>query len=379
MLVVLTTAAAVLLALIALDFAIGSAQLRPLADTRPTAIGPSVSVIVAARNEDRGVEQGLRSLLNVRYAPLEIIVVNDRSTDATPRIVNQLAAEDPRLRVLHVSELPAGWLGKNHALYLGAEHASGEVLLFTDADVVLEPTTISRAVAVMQDRGLDHLTALPHAKVPGLALNAFVAAFGVFFSMYTRPWKASDTTSRCHIGVGAFNMIRTSAYHRIGTHRAIALRPDDDLKLGKLVKKNGFRQDVVLARDFVVVEWYSSLAEMVDGLMKNAFAGVSYSVPMLVGATAGLLLTTVWPFIALAIATGAVRALAAGACILVVLTFCMAARAMGGRTIYVVAYPLAALLFVYVMWRSALLALIRGSITWRDTAYPLSDLRGNRV
>src|SRR6266446_10263487 len=149
--------------------------------------------------------------------------------------------------------------------------------------VVFEPTTLRRAMTVMEQDEPDHLTAIPDTKVPGVALNAFVAAFGVFFFLYARPWKARDAHSRHHIGVGAFNLIRADAYRTIGTHRAIAMRPDDDMKLGKLVKKSGFRQDVVYGRGFITVEWYASLRELIDGLMKNAFAGVNYSLAAVVG------------------------------------------------------------------------------------------------
>ena len=234
----------------------------------------------------------------------------------------------------------------------------------------------------MERDKLDHLTAIPDARVPGTALNAFIAAFGVFFSMYTRPWKARDPRSRAHIGVGAFNLIRAEVYRAIGTHRAIAMRPDDDLKLGKLVKKHGFRQDVVYARAFIVVEWYSSLGEMIDGLMKNSFAGVDYSMVKVVGSTAAMFLTNVWPFIALVATHGVTQALNGLSALLIVLIFWTSARygGYGGtRLLYVIAFPAAALLFIYIIWRSALLAVIRGTVMWRGTAYPLAQMRANKV
>ena len=124
-----------------------------------------------------------------------MIVVDDRSTDDTGAILDRLARLHPRLEVKHITTLPEGWLGKNHALHVGAEAASGELLLFTDADVVFEPTTLRRAVGFMERDGLDHLTAIPDARVPGLALNAFVAAFGVFFSFIHAPGKRATRTA----------------------------------------------------------------------------------------------------------------------------------------------------------------------------------------
>jgi hypothetical protein len=232
---------------------------------------------------------------------------------------------------------------------------------------------------MMEQDALDHLTAIPDARVPGAALNAFIAAFGVFFALYARPWKARDPRSPHHIGVGAFNLIRSETYRAIGTHRAIAMRPDDDMKLGKLVKKHGFRQDVVWGRDLIIVEWYSSLGEMIDGLMKNAFAGVNYSLWSAAGSTIALCVTVVWPFVALFVTHGAARALNVVNVALLVLIFWTSARYSGGRLAYVLAFPAAALLFAYIIWRSALLAVFRGSVVWRGTSYPLDRMRANRV
>jgi glycosyltransferase involved in cell wall biosynthesis len=375
-LAVLTT---LLLCAMLVDFAIGLRGVRPLAQLTPSQTGPLVSIIAAARNEARGIEGALTSVLQLDYPALEVIVVDDRSTDETGAILDRLARLHPRLKVKHISALPEGWLGKNHALSVGAEAASGELLLFTDADVVFEPTALRRAVGFMEREGLDHLAAIPDVRVPGLALSAFVTAFGVLFLLYARPWKARDPKSPYHIGVGAFNLIRSGVYRAIGTHRAIAMRPDDDLKLGKLVKKRGFRQDVVHGKDFIIVEWYSSLGEMIDGLMKNAFAGVDYSLVALAGSTVALLLMNIWPFVALLITHGVTRALNGASIMLIGLLFWTSTGYAFGRLGYVLAFPAAVLLFVYIMWRSALVAVIRGTVTWRGTAYPLAQMRANRL
>jgi glycosyltransferase involved in cell wall biosynthesis len=378
-LLVLAIATTIGLAGALVDFSIGHRQLRFLKDVPPAPSGPSISIVAAARNEARGIEKAVLSLLRLDYPALQIILVNDRSTDETGAILARLAREHSRLAIVTVTALPDGWLGKNYALSMGAAAASGDLLLFTDADIVFEPATLLRAVSLVEPNRLDHLTAIPDVRVPGVALNAFVAAFGVFFSLYTRPWKARDARSRHHIGVGAFNLVRAATYRAIGTHRAIAMRPDDDLKLGKLVKKMGFRQDVVYGRDVIVVEWYSSVREMIDGLMKNAFAGVNYSLMAVAGSTLALFLLNVWPFIAVTMTDGLTRALYGVSVLLIVLIFRISARYNGARLLYVLAYPAAALLFCYIIWRSALMAVFRGTITWRGTAYPLAQMRANRV
>jgi len=154
------------------------------------------------------------------------------------------------------------------------------------------------------------------------------------------------------------------------------MRPDDDLKLGKIVKKHGFRQDVAMGRGLITVEWYASVGEMIDGLMKNAFAGVDYSLSKVAASSVGLFLLHVWPFAALFLTSGTTRALNAVCVLLIVLIFW---TVNGARVVFVPGFPAAALLFIYIMWRSALIAVLSGTITWRGTPYPLSAMRANRI
>jgi hypothetical protein len=290
-----------------------------------------------------------------------------------------MAAATPRLRVVHLTDLPPGWLGKNHALWIGSRQATGELLLFTDADIVMEPTVLSRAVSFLHGNGLDHLAATPSMRMPTALLGMFGAAFIVFFSLFARPWKARDPRSRCHIGIGAFNLVRSSVYRRVGGHETIRLRPDDDVKLGKIIKQAGYRQEAAYAPDFLAVEWYASLGEVVRGLEKNAFSGADYSIPLVL---LGVLLHTlcgIVPFAALFIAGGAVRLLYLATATLLLLTVADCARFHGSRPWYALGYPLMTLLFVHILLRTMLLNLLQGGIRWRGTFYSLKELKGNRV
>ncbi|HEV7590478.1 MAG TPA: glycosyltransferase [Longimicrobium sp.] len=340
---------------------------------------PSISIVVAARNEARGIEAAMRSLLALEAPRLEVVAVDDRSEDATGAILDRFARTEPRLRVVHVAELPAGWLGKNHALWLGTGHATGELLLFTDADVVMAPDTLRRAAALLSAERLDHLTAGPHLDMPGWALQTFSVWFMVMFTLFVRPWKARDPRSGAHIGVGAFNLVRADAYRRIGTHRAIAMRPDDDMKLGKLVKKHGLRQDFVNATSHVRVEWYHSVREAMRGLRKNGFAGVDYRLSMVLLATVTQPLLFVWPFVAVWVTGGATRLLNAVVVAAALAMFAGAAREQRVRWWYGAAYPLAIVLFLAAIWNATLYALVHRGIEWRGTHYPLDELKANRV
>ncbi len=339
---------------------------------------PRVSVIIPARNEERAIEQALQSVLKQDYANLEIIVLNDRSTDLTGVILERMAQSHETLRVINIKELPAKWLGKNHALFMGARQATGQLLLFTDADVMMKPDTISKAVNYLLTQKLDHLTCLPEQTTPSTALRIFIATFGFLFSLYARPWRA-NSPNRWHIGIGAFQLIRAEFYHRIGGHLPIALRPDDDMKLGKLIKQNGGQQEMVWGTGLMSVTWYHSIKELIAGLMKNAFAGVNYSLLLVIFSTISLFLFNVFPVIAVFLFGGTSRWINLVTIAVIAFIFVDNARFVGLPRWYALGFPFASLLFIYILWKSALKAIFSGTIEWRGTRYSLHDLKANKL
>lgn len=365
-----------------LEFIWGNRSIAKLAQTPLPSEGydwPSVSVIVPARNEERHLEEALSSLLNLDYPAYELVVLNDRSTDRTGEILARMAQVYPQLRVTHITELPPGWLGKNHALAQGAKMSSGELLLFTDADIVMVPDTLRRTVAYLQSQPLDHLAVLPEIQTPSLALSLFMNAFSIYFALYARPWRASNPKSAAFIGIGAFNLIRRSVYEQIGTHQAIALRPDDDMKLGKLVKKFGFRQAAGNGLGLVCLEWYGSLRELVQGLMKNAFAGLEYNLFFVVGGVMAQFLFGVWPVLALFITQGPAwwfNLLSVG---LMQLLCWNNAKAFQLNRLSGLFFPLSSLLMMYIVLRGTVLNLWHNGIHWRGTHYSLAELRKNKI
>ncbi len=340
---------------------------------------PGVSIIAPALNEGRHIEAAVRSLLAQDYPALEIVLIDDRSTDATPRIMARLAAEHPRLRCVTVSELPKGWLGKNHANWLGARAASSELLLFTDADVLMAPGAVDRAVSYLQRGAWDHIAVAPQVRLPGPILSQFTLYFGILFSMYARPWAARRATSRAHVGIGAFNLVRREAYFACGGHERLRLRPDDDMKLGKVLKRAGFRQDFLNGRGAIEVEWYGSWREVRDGLMKNLFAGSGYSVLGTIAGSAAQLALLGGPLLALPFGSTLAHALNATSCAVLLALGAVCAPQLGTRRWAGALLPAFALFGAWLMWRSMLLALVRGGIDWRGTRYPLEQLRRNIV
>jgi glycosyltransferase involved in cell wall biosynthesis len=341
---------------------------------------PRLSVVVPARDEVSAIGAAVESLLAQDYPDLEIIVVDDRSSDATGAVVSALSSRDARVVAIRVDELPAGWLGKNHALWRGAETATGEWLLFTDADIVFAPGALSRAVGHAVAEGLDHLTLAPRLIARGILLRAFVAFFAYAFIALWGAYLANDPKSTRGVGIGAFNLVRRSAYERIGTMHALSLRPDDDIRLGRRLRGFGFRQRVLNGNELLSVEWYPSLAAAIRGLEKSMYSSLEYRVLDAAGVLLYLVATMVWPFVGVLALGGIDRALLGivVACLVAGLleTFRQSMRPLSPPALVLaLLLPFSALCFAYAIVRSVYLAETRG-VRWRGTTYPLSLLRG---
>jgi glycosyltransferase involved in cell wall biosynthesis len=340
---------------------------------------PRVSIIVAARNEERHIRAAVDSLLTQSYSPLELIVVDDRSDDDTARILRDVAANSRQLRVVRIDRLPDEWLGKNNALQMGAAAASGELLLFADADVVMHRDAVARAVRLITVERADHLAVAPTIVLPTWSLALVVNYFMMWFLLWLRPWRARNPRSRAFIGIGAFNLVRAAAFTRVGGFSHIAMRPDDDIMLGKLLKRHGHRQLLASADGLVSVEWYRTLRELALGFRKNAFAGMDYSVLRTVGAVLGNAVLCIWPFIAMWTTTGAERGWYATSAVAQMIAYAGPAIVHRTRPWLALLYPIGAVIFVTILAAAVTRTLRRGGIEWRGTFYPLERLRANRV
>lgn len=355
----------------------GMAQVSFLRDEGPVREedAPAVSVCVAARNEARKLAPAVRSMAELDYPDLEVVAVDDRSEDRTGEILERLADEHERVRVLRVEELPAGWLGKNYALHRAAAEASGEVLLFTDADVLFAPDALARAVGCLRRRGLDHLAVAPDVDMPGPLLEAFAGAFQVYFTQLAAPWKARDQGSSHHVGVGAFNLVRAGAYRAAGGHGSIRMRPDDDMQLARVLKISGARADVLLGSGRVRVPWYGSLREAVRGLSRSVWAGLDYSAAAAGVAVLVTLGLGTWPWLGAVLTAGAARWLNLVAVLLSGGVFVAGSGYSSVRPWLVVLWPVTGLAFAWIILRGTVGTAARGGIEWRGTFYPLEELR----
>lgn len=364
-----------------IELVIGNRTMRFLKDVSPLSRyqAPKVSIIIPARNEEKHVEKALQSILSQDYGNLEIIVIDDRSTDQTSAILDRMAQSHPTLNVSHVTELPPGWLGKNYALYRGAQQAAGEYLLFTDADVVMHRSTLSKAIHYMKENKLDHLTLGPEIRMPGLLLQMFAGAFVIFLALYSRPWKAKNPKSNKYIGIGAFNLVQADVYRAVGTYQAIAMRPDDDFKLGKLIKSRGYKQEPLFGEEMIYVEWYDSLRDLIDGLMKNTFAVFDYKIFVVIAVSTSLFLLNVWPCLAIFLIRGMAQILNFMIVLIMLSLYWEIMKSHNAKRWLGIGFPISTCLFIYIMWRAMLTAIFNNGITWRDTHYSLAQLKVNKV
>ncbi|MBI4565774.1 MAG: glycosyltransferase [Planctomycetes bacterium] len=348
-----------------------------LADFPPPEDGPlpRLSVVVAARDEAETIEPAMRSLVAADYPDLEVIAVDDRSTDATGAILDRLASAGPPLRVVHVRELPPGWLGKNYALHVGSLQASGEYMLFTDADVHFKPDALSRAVRYARANKIDHLAVLPDLAMGGFWELLAVSFFGFMYFIYTQPWRLANPRSGAHVGIGAFNLVKAEVYRRAGGYASLPMDTGDDVKLGKRMKQAGARCGFVDGAGLLSVRWVVGLCGVVRGLEKNMFGGFSYSALRAVVAMAGLLIVATWP--AIGVFTGPLgpRLACAGALLLMLLRSWRYHSGPAWTRVLGLGFPLAGPIFAYIVLRSMMITYRQGGIVWRGTLYPLGELR----
>jgi glycosyltransferase involved in cell wall biosynthesis len=371
-----------------LDAALGMPKVadiaRPEWDRKPATPdgNPRVSIIVPARNEEEHIGPALTSLLKLDYENYEVIVVNDRSTDRTGEVMDRIAATPEarsRLKVIHVAELPPGWLGKVHAMWSAANQANGDWLLFTDADVFFRPDALTRALAYAEAEAADHLVLFPRMIMRSPGERMMIAFFQTLFVFGHRPWKVADPRTKDHMGVGAFNLIRRRVYDAIGSYQALRFEVLDDMKLGKIVKNAGYAQRNVYGADLISLRWAKGAMGMVDNLTKNFFAIMSFQWWRLLLSAFALAFLNLMPFLGICLAHGWERLPYAVALASIFAIYVGMSWESDIPAYYFVLHPVGAALFVYIMLRSMLLTLARGGVVWRGTFYSLGELRRGMV
>ena len=364
-----------------LDMVRGMRRFPSLADFAPleNAQLPTLCIVFAARDEARKIEAATLSLLAIDYPELEIVAVNDRSADDTGKILDRLAATEDRLRVIHVEALPTGWLGKTNGLQQGFLATQSDYLLFTDADVHFAPESLRRAMNYMQQHDVMHLAIPPKLINAKASLKIMLPAFAISFFLNMRPWKINNDAANDATGVGAFNLLRRDALQAIGGLEKVRLRPDEDVKLGKIIRAAGFRQRLVDSSGLVEVEWYQTATEAIHGMEKNSFAFLDYSVIKTVVSVIIVALVFLWPPLALFLTPEHGPWFNIGSSLIVLYLHLMAAKKMEIGWYYGLLYPLGMFMILVAILNSMVMTLLRNGVIWRGTLYPLAELRNNKV
>jgi glycosyltransferase involved in cell wall biosynthesis len=355
-------------------------NLREL-ERAPPVRWPRVSLIVPARDELAELEPAITSRLGDGYPELEVIIVDDRSSDGTGALADAIAARDARVVVEHVSALPDGWLGKVHALARGVARARGEWLLFSDADVHYSPGTLRRAIAYLESEQADHLSVVPEMRARTFLVGVVQAVFLRLVVAGSRLHSVADPHSSAAFGGGLFSLVRRSALERTPGFEWLRLEVIDDVALGQMLKAHGARARVVNAVGSIWLDFYPSVSALVRGGEKNSFA--------LLGA---------FSYLRLAIAVGVLLSVEVGACLplacsgtpwparaasvlalaLITLNGLLVNRWLARSAREVPLWPAAIVVLALGGVRSAWLALRRGGIVWRGTRYSLASLRTGR-
>jgi cellulose synthase/poly-beta-1,6-N-acetylglucosamine synthase-like glycosyltransferase len=284
--------------------------------------------------------------------------------------------------VEHVRELPPGWLGKPHAMARGAARAAGEWLLFTDADVVFAEDALARALAYIEREGGDHLLVVPTVMARSAGERMMLPFLHVLSIWGPRMWRVADARSRDAVGVGAFNLMRRATYENVGGWERLRMEVIEDLRMGVVIKQAGFASRVVTGRNLVRIRWAHGVGGVVTNLSKNVFSAFRFRIGLVAAGTAAITVMCLVPFAGIVMGLFWERAwlwpslMSLAALAALYWRYRRFADADGAITmLWLPAFPVAALVFVYAMVRSTVLTLVRGGVVWRGTFYSLAELR----
>jgi chlorobactene glucosyltransferase len=335
--------------------------------------GPLVSVLIPARNEERTIERTVRAFLAQHYRNLEIIVVNDRSSDTTGAILDRLSTEDTRMTVIHGEPPPSGWLGKPWALHQGSRRANGELLLFVDADLIYSPDAVAAAVAELRESGVAMIAYLPYIEMVGFWEHIAMPMLAVACFTMMPTWLGNRIMRpRLGLGGGTGNLIRRADYLSAGGHEPLKDAVVDDIGLARLIRRSGGHTLALRAEHLVRLRMYHSGREIVEGFTKNMFAVLGHSYPAALFWWAVGICCHILPY-ALAL-TGNVLSIMTVA--LITLTRVLLFGSLRYRLDNaLLGHPLMMSFWGFVLVRSTWITGIRGQLHWRGRTYDAGRVR----
>jgi chlorobactene glucosyltransferase len=346
---------------------------------------PHVTIIIPAKDEEKRIAQCLTSVLAQDYPNFDVIVVNDRSTDATGRVMDELAQSNPKLKVLHIDQLPPGWTGKNHALYRAAAIApksgsDGEYLLFIDSDVILQPTVLSRTVTVADHKNYDLLSLILRHETPGLLEEILVPLASAAFGCAYLVGLSNSDSNNYFFGNGQFMLFKRKSYDKIGGHEVVKNQYNEDMFLARIVKQSHLRARIAWAAHLGSVRMYDSLATIMRGWSRIFFgssAGSPWRALLLIAfilvSCYSAFAAPIWGLYRLAHPIGmyagyAWIALAVIHWLVMTIQIAIIYRWMGARGLYSLLFPFSATFILAILARSVWMCLTK-RVHWRGTTY----------
>jgi len=337
---------------------------------------PRVSVILTARNEKLHLEQAMKKRLRDNYPNLEYVLVEDRSTDGTDIIADELASEDNRIKVLHIEHLPDGWLGKLNAMNEGLKVATGEWILFSDADMFIDETVLSSVIAYSEKNSIDHLCIFPEFLADTLSLKVLFSGLTRILALGGKLWAVANPKSKSAVGVGGFNLVKRSSFEKTGGLEWIKMDVADDVALGTMMKRAGFSSVVLSGKETVKVYLYKTWAASIQGTEKAAFTTIGSFSPLIMIALAAGLILEMSPFYAFAFGISKpFLILSLMAIAISTLSSLLIEKWLCGRFLSALFWPFGLALVMALSLNGFFNGWRKGGINWRDTFYPTKTLK----
>ncbi|HEX6304031.1 MAG TPA: glycosyltransferase family 2 protein [Anaerolineales bacterium] len=349
---------------------------------------PLISIIVPARNEEKNIRRCVEALLDQTYPNYELIMVDDRSADATPEVLEEIRArrqagqvgDQPRMLVIHGEELPPDWAGKPYALFQGAEGAGGEWLCFVDADTFASPRLIASTYLAAQEHKADMFSILTDQILGSFWEKVVIPVVFTGLSFGFPANQVNDPQQSNAIANGQFILIKRGVYQSVGGHLAVKNRIDEDKAIAEVVKRSGYRLVLADGRPLARTRMYTNFTELWEGWTKNIFLGMQGRLGLLLfGGLLGLIAALGLPAWLLAgviwwVMGGGPPAAVVTLEVVVLLSVLLWVRAMAARAFhispwYAASLPLGAMVFTAMMFTSALKVLTGVGVTWKGRRY----------
>lgn len=341
---------------------------------------PAISIIMPAKDEELYIEASLKSVLSSDYKNFELIVIDDRSQDRTGEIIERSAKQDHRIKTASITQLPKGWTGKTNAMYIGAESAKGDLLLFTDADVTFDPDTLKSAAAYFVLNNLDMLSLLPGFTHRGFLENVVYPHLALGFSYFNPLTEVNNSASPVAMASGCFILISRKAYEHLGTWRRVKDNVTEDVSLSKIAKENGLRFKLMRGRHFVRTRPFSGLMEVVKFWQRTFYGGLQKSVPkilrLFLNYTSLVILFVLFVVLGRAVGVGAANtidvvafAVVSLAVVAVIAPLGILLRDEGVNPLYALAAPLGVFISGWVALSTIMMVINGRGIEWRGSSY----------